>query len=84
MTRINGWALAFSHKIGTGKSAVLTALQVEICKKQLVWGSRHNFCKLNLCSWLIMGVLTSLFSIYEKPGCPFNLGGATGSQTESI
>lgn len=70
--------LELSHiKLELAKSAVLTALQVEICKKQLVWGSRHDFCKLNRCSWLIMGVLTPLFSIYEKSRCHLNLGKAT-------
>lgn len=84
MNPINGWASAFSRKTGAGKTAVLTALQVEICKKLLLWGSWDDFCKQNPCSWHIMGVLTSPFFVYEKSGCHLNLGKASRSQTESI
>lgn len=54
MNPINGWASAFSSKTGAGKTAVLTALQVEICKKLLLWGSWDDFCKQNPRSWHIM------------------------------
>lgn len=83
MNHINGWALASSNKIGAGKSTVLTALQVEIRKKQLVWGSQHDFYKLHHCSWLIMGVLTSPFSVHEKSGCHLNLGKTTTAKQKA-
>lgn len=60
MNHINGWALTLSTKTGAGKTAVWTTLQVKICKKQLVWGSRHNLCKQNHCVQLAVGMLTSL------------------------
>lgn len=47
MNHINGQkALAFQSKTSAGKNAVLTALQVGICKKAAGLGVSAHFCKL--------------------------------------
>lgn len=80
---INGRAVVFSRKTGAGKCAAVTAWQVEICKKQLVWGSRHDFCKRTHCSWPIVGVLTSLFSVYENLGATEALARPLGARQKA-